>query len=82
MPHRQTLQTAFQTALGLPQNTDYSTVRYGETVGWDSVAHMALVAEIEQAFDVMFTTEQVIDMSSFDKAEQMLASDHGIDFSA
>lgn len=82
MPHRQKLQTAFQTALGLPETTDFSTVRYGETTGWDSVAHMALVAEIEQAFDVMFTTEQVIDMSSFGKAEEMLVNDHGIDFSA
>ena len=35
---------------------------------WDSVAHMALVAEIEDTFDIMLDTDQVIDMSSFDKA--------------
>jgi len=31
-----------------------------KTPGWDSVAHMRLVAEIESAFDIMMDTEDVI----------------------
>jgi acyl carrier protein len=81
MAKLETLQRSFVSALSLPPETDVPNVRYGETAGWDSVAHMSLVAEIEQAFDVMLSTEQVIDMSSFTKAREILAS-HGIDFSS
>lgn len=46
--------------------------------GWDSIAHMQLIADIEAAFDVMLDTDQVIDMSSFAKAKSILLS-HGVD---
>jgi acyl carrier protein len=71
------LKQAFITALALPSGAEAERAVYGETAGWDSVAHMALVAEIEAAFDVMLDTEEVIDMSSFSKAEEIL-SRHGV----
>jgi acyl carrier protein len=82
MVNLERLRNVFRNSLQLPEDMDFFAVRYGETAGWDSVAHMGLVAEIEQAFDVMFTTEQVIDMSSFEKAQDLLHSGHGIDFSS
>jgi acyl carrier protein len=48
-------------------------VEYGKTPGWDSVAHMSLVAEIENSFDIMLDSDDVIDMSSFGKAKEILA---------
>jgi acyl carrier protein len=71
------LKTAFMTALALPPGAGVESAAYGETAGWDSVAHMALVAEIEGAFDIMLDTEEVIDMSSFAKAKEIL-SRHGV----
>jgi len=53
-------------------------LQYGN-VGWDSVGHMALVAAIERAFDVMMETDDVIGLSSFAKAKEIL-SKHGISF--
>ena len=38
---------------------------------------MALVAEIENSFDIMLDTDQVIGMSSFAKAVETVAA-HGI----
>lgn len=67
------LQTAFAAAIPLPADVDYEQVAYGVTDGWDSVAHMALIAEVEMAFDVMLATDDVIDMSSFTKAKEILA---------
>jgi acyl carrier protein len=75
------LKTTFVTALALHPDTDVENVKYGETDGWDSVAHMALIAEIESAFDIMLDTEQVIDMSSFQKAVEIVST-HGIPVSA
>lgn len=39
---------------------------------WDSVGHMSLVAEIEEAFDIMMDTDDIIDFSSFEKGIELL----------
>jgi acyl carrier protein len=67
------LKQAFQAVLALDPATDFAQVEYGKTPGWDSVAHMSLVAEIENAFDIMLDSDDVIDMSSFGKAKEILA---------
>jgi acyl carrier protein len=41
---------------------------YAAIPQWDSVAHMALITAIEDAFDIAIDTDDVIDMSSFAKA--------------
>lgn len=40
---------------------------------WDSVGHMTLVAAIEDDFDIQLDTDDIIDMSSFEKAQEILA---------
>jgi acyl carrier protein len=66
------LDGAFRTALDLPDDTDVRRLQYGKHNRWDSVGHMALVAEIEDAYDVMFDTDDVLDMSSYDKAVEIV----------
>ena len=39
---------------------------------WDSVGHMNLVAAIEEAFDIMMETDDIIDLSSFEKGKEIL----------
>jgi acyl carrier protein len=67
------LKNAYVEALGVSPTSDFENFEYAKTTGWDSVAHMRLVAEIETAFDIMLATEDVIDMSSFRKAREILA---------
>ena len=81
MTPEQKLKDAFIQAIGLPAETDFSTVIYGATDNWDSVAHMQLIAEIENSFDIMLSTEQVIALSSFERAKQTVGA-HGFDFTA
>lgn len=73
------LKHAFAEALSLPSGADYSTLAYASTPGWDSVAHMALVAEIENTFEIMFSTDDVIGMSTFAIAKETVAR-HGVLF--
>lgn len=40
---------------------------------WDSVGHMTLVSELEDAFDVMMDTDDIIDFSSFKKGMEILS---------
>lgn len=72
------LKKVFIDVLGLPESTDFSELRYRGVDAWDSVAHMALVGEIESAFDVMLETQDVIDMSSFEKSKEILRK-YGVD---
>lgn len=40
---------------------------------WDSVGHMSLIAALEDAFDIMMDTDDIIDFSSFEKGKEILA---------
>lgn len=39
---------------------------------WDSVGHMTLVASLENAFDIMIETDDIIDLSSYEKGKEIL----------
>jgi acyl carrier protein len=58
------LKRTFQRTLGLGEEVDLMKAAYGWIDGWDSVAHMQLIAAIEEAFDVMLETDKVIAMCS------------------
>lgn len=47
---------------------------------WDSVGHMGLVATLEDAFDIMLDTDDVIDLSSYEKGKEILEKNYGIAF--
>lgn len=66
------LKSIFAESLGIDESIVTDNLRYAEIPQWDSVAHMALVAAVEEGFDIMIDTEDVIDMSSFEKAKQIV----------
>lgn len=66
------LREVFVEALDLDADVDVENLKYRDIEAWDSVGHMALVAAIEDEFDVQFDTDQVIDMSSFKVAVDMV----------
>jgi acyl carrier protein len=72
------LQQAFQTALELPADTEWSTLAYAQHEHWDSLGHMALVAEIEEAFEIMLDTDDVIGLSSYPVAVDMLKTRYDV----
>lgn len=56
-------------------------LKYQDIKAWDSVGHMGLVANLEEAFDIMMETEDIIDLSSFEKGKEILEKNYEIDFS-
>ncbi|HEY4787219.1 MAG TPA: acyl carrier protein [Bacteroidales bacterium] len=40
---------------------------------WDSVGHMAMIAGLEEAFDIMMEIDDIIDFSSYKKGKEILA---------
>ena len=55
-------------------------LKYNSITNWDSVGHMNLVAALEDAFDIMMDTDDIIDFSSFEKGKEILASNYNIEF--
>lgn len=47
---------------------------------WDSVGHMNLISGLEDAFDIMFDTEDLIDLNSYKKGIEILSKNYGIEF--
>lgn len=47
-------------------------LRYNSIPEWDSVAHMALVADLEDAYGVMLETDDIVGMSSVAKIRETL----------
>ena len=40
---------------------------------WDSVHQLSLIAQLEDAFDIMFDPEDIMDMTSYVKGREILA---------
>ena len=62
----------FVNELKLDVNVDKDTLKYNETTGWDSLAHMRIVASLEGVFDCIMETDDILDMSSFRKALEIM----------
>ena len=56
------------------------TLKYQDTEAWDSVGHMGLIAALEDTFDIMMDTDDIIDFSSFEKGKEILSKNYGIEF--
>jgi acyl carrier protein len=67
------LQDVFSEALGIDAERVVDSLEYNTVKEWDSVAHMVLVAALEENYDIMLETDDVIDMSSVARAREILA---------
>lgn len=72
MDNQTKLINLFASALDIDSALVIDTLEYNSIEEWDSIAHMALVAELEEGFDVMLDTDDIIDMSSPFKAKEIL----------
>lgn len=56
-------------------------LNYQDIAAWDSVGHMTLISVLEDTFDIMMDTDDIIDFNSFEKGMEILSKDaYGIRF--
>lgn len=67
------LQNIFAEVLDIPLEQVTDTLAYGQHDKWDSMTHMMIIADIESQFDIMIDTDDIIDMSSFAKAKEIVS---------
>lgn len=56
-----------------------ANLKYQDVPTWDSVGHMGLVSELEDAFDIQFETDDIVDFNSYAKGMEILAK-YGVEF--
>ncbi|WP_035235440.1 hypothetical protein [Desulfobacter vibrioformis] len=53
--------------------SDLKSLEYQSIEQWDSVGHMSLIAGLEDEFEIMMDTDDIIDFSSYVKGKKILA---------
>jgi acyl carrier protein len=67
------MRLVFSDTLGISPEMVCDDLSFNKIRQWDSVAHLALIAALEVAFDIFIDIQDVIDMSSFAKAKEIVA---------
>ena len=62
---------AFKKAFSV-EESKLADLKYQDIDAWDSVGHMRLIAQLEDAFDIMMDTDDIIAISSYEEGKKIL----------
>lgn len=62
------------------EESQLADLKYQDVELWDSVGHMTLVANLEETFDIMLETDDIIDLSSYEKGKEILSKNYNVEF--
>lgn len=62
---------AFIEALGVEKG-ELAGLKYQGTKAWDSIGHMELIGNLEDEFDIQMETNDIVDLSSYEKGKEIL----------
>lgn len=72
MSNQEIYDNAFIETIGVSPDQLNADLLYQSVPEWDSVGHMQLMAALEDAFDIMMDTDDIIDFSSYEKGKEIL----------
>jgi len=58
--------------LGVDDKIITDKLKYNNIPEWDSIAHMTLMSNLEEAFSITLETDDIVDFSSFKKGMDIL----------
>lgn len=58
---------------------EVKNLHYQDIIEWDSVGHMTLMSTLEDTFDIMLETDDIIDFDSYEKGIEILKK-YNVDF--
>jgi len=72
MNNRDKYNKIFIEVLGVEDNKLDENLTYQSIPAWDSVGHMSLISSIEESFDIMMDTDDIIEFNSYEKGMEIL----------
>jgi acyl carrier protein len=73
MTNREKYDAAFTETFDIGHDELNAGLRYQSIKAWDSVGHMALIAALEDAFDIMLEMDDVVDFGSYESGLTTIA---------
>ena len=68
----------FMDVLGVNAASLNDSFTFKDVPQWDSVAHLSLIDELEETFDVMFESEDILHYGSYENGKKILGR-YGVD---
>ena len=68
---------AFMTNLKVTKE-ELPDLKYRGFAAWDSVAHMDIIADLEDAFDMMMEMKDILDLNSYVHGKDVLREIYGV----
>ncbi len=79
MTNKNKYDQSFMKTFSIGESALNDELLYNSIPEWDSVGHMSLIAELEEAFDIMMEMDDIIDFSSYKKGFELIAK-YGVEF--
>lgn len=79
MENRKKYNDIFVQVFGVDESELDETFNFKDVESWDSLTHMTLIGELEDAFDVMFKTEDILHYGGYLNGIEILKR-YGVDF--
>lgn len=61
------------------KDEELPSLAYKDTAEWNSMAHISLVAEIEEAFGLDFDTDDIFQLKSYNIGKEMLKTKFNVE---
>jgi len=71
MTNKQKYNNVFIDTFSIDESALGDEFKYQSIPLWDSIGHMAMVASLEEAFDVVLEMDDIIDFSSYNKGSSL-----------
>ena len=72
MSNLEKYKKCFTESFSIEESSLEGNLEYNSIEEWDSIGHMAMIASLEEAFDITMDIDDVIEFSSFDKGKELL----------
>ena len=79
MNNKQKYDQIFTESFSIDESLLGDDLVYNTVPSWDSIGHMAMIAALEDDFNIMMETDDIIDFSSYKKGFEILAK-YGVEF--
>ena len=80
MTNLQKYDEAFMKSFSIEKEALFADLVYQSVPTWDSVGHMGLIAALEEMFDIMMETDDIIDLNSYQKGKEILSEKYNVVF--
>lgn len=72
MTNLQKYNQIFMDVLGVKEEALNDSFTFKAVAQWDSVAHLSLITALEDAFDIMFDSEDILYYESYENGKKIL----------